>query len=477
MPDVLLWLGIRRIDWLLSMSSDKYDAITQAGIEVMQRVSLPDAYVPPAAVVEITAKISAGYHSEAIHDHDDIAQELRSLHMVRERCEQVFDLAKQGKSKHFNLDLSKLDAVTDYVWQVSTATYGADVKNIPYHSRWRHFDEQAVEAMKAQWHCDANEKARRLIDLATISVLLDAGAGSSWQYRDDHGHVRERSEGLAIATFDMFKEGIFSSDAALPHRVNGVGLKHLSLKTFSKGLQVNEVNQITGLEGRFKLVKRIGKALESHPKYFGREVCRPGHMLDWVLQHVQENKGGRKEVSLTVLWEAVITGLEEIWPAHLSGIRNGDVWSYSLLKRPGLTASDLVPFHKLSQWLTYSLLEPIEALGIRFTDMQLMTGLAEYRNGGLMIDGGLLVPKKPEVALHMEHDAGSELVVEWRACTVVLVDMVWERLREKLGKSKEDFPLAKVLQGGTWAAGRKIAEEKRHNRTSPITVRSDGTVF
>ena len=169
-------------------------------------------------------------------------------------------------------------------------------------------------------------------------------------------------------------------------------------------------------------------------------------------------------------------GLEDIWPAHMSGIRNGDVWSYSLLKKVGVTASDLVPFHKLSQWLTYSLLEPIEELGIRFTDMDLMTGLAEYRNGGLMIDGGLLVPKREEVRL-MEHDAGSELVVEWRACTVVLVDLVWARLREKLGLSKEQFPLAKVLQGGTWAAGRKIAEEKRKNRTSPITVRSDGTVF
>ena len=444
----------------------------------MQRVSLPDSYVPPAAVVEITAKISAGYHSEAIHDHDDIAEELRNLRMVRERCGAVFELAKAGQSKHFSVDLSKLDDVTDYVWAVTTSTYGANVDDIPYHSRWRHFDDAALREMKAQWHCDANERCRRLIDLATISVLLDAGAGSSWQYRDDHGHVRERSEGLAIATFEMFKDGIFSSDAALPHRVNGVGLKHLTLKTFSKGLQVNAVNQITGLEGRFKLVKRIGKALESHPEYFGFEVCRPGNILDWVLQHVeQDDKGGAKSVSLTVLWEAVIKGLETIWPAHLSGIKNGDVWSYSLLKRPGKTASDLVPFHKLSQWLTYSLLEPIEELGIRFTDMDLMTGLAEYRNGGLMVDGGLLVPKNPEWALSMEHDAGSELVVEWRACTVVLVDLVWERLRQKLGKTKEQFPLAKVLQGGTWAAGRKIAEEKRHNRTSPITVRSDGTVF
>ena len=207
MPDVLLWLGIRRIDWLLSMSSDKYDAIVGAGIEVMQRVSLPDAYVPPAAVVEITAKISAGYHSEAIHDHEDVAAQLRSLEMIRERCGQIYQLAKEGKSKHFTLDLSKLDSTVEYVWQTTVESYGTNVDNIPYHSRWRHFNQADVDAMTSHWHCDKVERARRLIDLATISVLLDAGAGNSWKYRDTHGRIQERSEGLAIATFDMFKDG------------------------------------------------------------------------------------------------------------------------------------------------------------------------------------------------------------------------------------------------------------------------------
>ena len=485
MPDVLLWLGLTRIDWLLSMSSEKYDAITAAGIEVMQRVSLPDVFVPKAAVVEITAKISAGYHSEQVHDHEDVANELRSLEMVRERCGQIFELARQGKSKHFRLDLSQLERVVDYVWQVTVSSYGGNVDDIPYHSRWRHFKQSDVKEMIAQWRCDPVEKCRRLVDLATISVLLDAGAGSQWKYRDQQGVIQERSEGLAIATFDMFRDGVFSSDPALPHRVNGLGLKHLTLKTFTKGLQVSDSNPIAGLEGRFKLVKRIGRALMSHPQYFGYEVCRPGHMVDWVLQHVQERKeaeeeekaaGGGRSVSLRVLWEAVSVGLEDIWPQHLNGIRNGDVFSYSLLKKVGKTASDLVPFHKLSQWLTYSLLEPMEELGIRFTDLQLLTALAEYRNGGLMLDMHLLTPRRAE-SLLMEHDAGSELVVEWRALTVVLVDMIWERLCTKIGKSKEQFPLAKVLQGGTWAAGRLIANEERKNRSSPIVVRSDGTVF
>jgi len=96
MPDIMLWLGITRIDWLLSMSSDKYDAIINAGIEVMQRCSLPDQYVPQNALVEISAKISAGYHSESLGT-GNIVEELRNLEKIRERCGRVYKLAVEGR--------------------------------------------------------------------------------------------------------------------------------------------------------------------------------------------------------------------------------------------------------------------------------------------------------------------------------------------------------------------------------------------
>ena len=61
MPDVLHWLGIRKIHRLVSMSNDKYDAITGSGIEVGERVKIPDDLVPADARVEMEAKIAAGY--------------------------------------------------------------------------------------------------------------------------------------------------------------------------------------------------------------------------------------------------------------------------------------------------------------------------------------------------------------------------------------------------------------------------------
>ena len=64
MPDVLHWFGIRRIHRLVSMSNMKYDAIVKGGIEVGERVPIPDALVPADARVEIDAKMAAGYFTE-----------------------------------------------------------------------------------------------------------------------------------------------------------------------------------------------------------------------------------------------------------------------------------------------------------------------------------------------------------------------------------------------------------------------------
>jgi hypothetical protein len=105
-----------------------------------------------------------------------------------------------------------------------------------------------------------------------------------------------------------------------------------------------------------------------------------------------------------------------------------------------------------------------------------MTGLPEYRNGGLLIDMGVLEPVKAD-ALSQEYAPGDEFIVEWRALTVALLDVIAESVRQSLGKTAEDLPLAKILQGGTWAAGRKVAAKLRSDGGSPVKLKSDGTVF
>jgi hypothetical protein len=135
-----------------------------------------------------------------------------------------------------------------------------------------------------------------------------------------------------------------------------------------------------------------------------------------------------------------------------------------------------VPLHKLSQWLAYSLIEPLQWAGFTVTDIDGLTGLAEYRNGGLFIDCGVLVLRDTADAAR-PHDVADPLVVEWRALTVALLDRLAQLLRSRLGLDEQSLPLAKVLEGGTWAAGRLIAKEKRADGSPPLNIVSDGTVF
>jgi hypothetical protein len=142
---------------------------------------------------------------------------------------------------------------------------------------------------------------------------------------------------------------------------------------------------------------------------------------------------------------------------------------------PGSFGS-LVPFHKLSQWMTYSLIEPMEEAGLEIVGLSELTGLAEYRNGGLMLDSGLISLADPAAA-SKPWKPESELIIEWRALTIHLLDLIGEDVRTNLGFSKDEFPLAKVLEGGTWWAGRFLARDARAGGDPPLQIVSDGTVF
>merc|ERR1712048_428231 len=197
-----------------------------------------------------------------------------------------------------------------------------------------------------------------------------------------------------------------------------------------------------------------------------------GNMVDYLLAHAQNGK-----VGLEHLWKVCSEGLGSIWPKQANGILQGDVWYLSKLQVDGQPGSDLVPFHKLTQWLGYSLIDALQvSLQLQVVGIEQLTCLAEYRNGGLLVDTGLLKLKDASW-LSQEVNVGTELIVEWRALTVVLIDRIAADVRKRLGLSEEAMTLAKVLEGGTWRAGRVIARSLRPDGSPPIKIRSDGTVF
>jgi hypothetical protein len=203
-----------------------------------------------------------------------------------------------------------------------------------------------------------------------------------------------------------------------------------------------------------------------------RALGRPGALIDHLWNQAEDGVLRAEQVL-----GAVLEGLGSIWPGRISlaGVPLGDVWRHPRAGGEGPTQG-LVPFHKLSQWLSYSLLYPLRVSGLQIVELDALTGLAEYRNGGLFVDGGVLVPKHQGV-LAEAHEVGSELVVEWRALTVALLDRVAPLVRDALGVNAATMPLASVLEGGTWALGRELAAERRPDGGPPIRVISDGTVF
>ena len=388
---------------------------------------------------------------------------------VRARAQEMLELGLAGKLRHFSVHPDRIDACADYVLETIRQNY--PTLDIPFHARWRHFviagDDRWAKLDAKAGFTDAMVRGRAAYDLAIVSVLLDAGAGPDWRYRDgETGTLIGRSEGLALASLDMFAAGLFSADPNEPLRADAAALKRLESSALAGGFQAGPGNPLLALDGRAALLNRLGEELER------QGLGRPGDLFDRFVKTAETGK-----IKAAYLLEEVLAVFGPIWPSRLSaaGIPLGDTWRHPLIA-PGSPSATYVPFHKLSQWLTYSLIEPLLWAGIEVIGVDELTGLPEYRNGGLFLDMGVIA-LKDEADVRHAHEAGSVLVVEWRALTVALLDRMGAEIRQRLGRSSEELPLAKVLEGGTWAAGRRIAREKREGGGPPLTIISDGTVF
>jgi Protein of unknown function (DUF1688) len=384
---------------------------------------------------------------------------LLTARAVRERCGLVFQAAERGGTPHFRLHLDRLDEAARFVAEVTRRNY-PDLR-VPFHSRWRHFaaggfDRAALVATGA----DRAEAARARIDLAIVSVLLDAGAGAEWRYREaESGQELTRSEGLGVASFRAMQAGLFSADPKQPWRADAAALAALSSEALAAAMQHREGNALAGFEGRVELLRRLGEIARDNPAVFGRPA-RLGNLYDYW-------SGQGSTIAAAEVLRTLLGALGPIWP----GRPLGDCGRHRAVPSDGL-----VPFHKLSQWLAYSLVEPLQDAGMAVTALDGLTGLAEYRNGGLFLDLGVIAPLDPSLPARTLAPM-DEAVVEWRALTVVLLDRLAERVRQMLGKSADEFPLACVLEGGSWAAGRQVALARRPDGRPPLTIASDGTLF
>jgi hypothetical protein len=412
---------------------------------------------------------------------DEGARSLLSAAAVRNVSRRILALARAGSLEDWAVDEVRLRPAADFVAKVVRDRY--PTLQPPVHARWRHFvfggrDLWGEIAAHRTWESPA-AGARAAFDLAITSVLLDAGAGSGWRYSDTGpgGLTAARSEGLALASLRWFERGGLSDDPRDPLRADAAALCRVDGAAVDLAFQSTDDNPLQGAHGRAALLNRLGKAVQARADLFAlADVPRPGGLFDALVLRAS-GAAGELELPAATILELLLEGLGSIWPNRpaLGGVSLGDCWLHPALR--GARPSDhFVPLHKLSQWLAYSLIEPLELAGVRVVDVGALTGLAEYRNGGLFVDMGVLVPRNPK-ELTRVHDVADPFVVGWRSATVALLDEIALLVAERLALKAEEFPLARVLEGGTWAAGRLIVREKRADGGPPIQISSDGTVF
>jgi Protein of unknown function (DUF1688) len=448
---------------------------------------LTEAQLKAATVAEAAAAKAA----EPLSRHP-----LAPLHdpgTVRARCAAILRAVESNVSEHFTIDRSRLPAVAERVAALTLKRF-PDLK-IPYHSRWRHFEAGGIDRKPILGSLlakhSAADAARARFDLTVVSVLLDAGAGPDWRYTESDGLTPEptvlaRSEGLGVASFNAFLRGAFSASPTDPLRADAAALEKIDVAALKGIFQVTSSNPMVGLEGRAGLLARLGATLRKAAA--GSDAhARPALLYERLSNagpDGQTQTPTHASTSATDVLVEVLRTLGPIWTSgrNVQGLPAGDVWPHrwagAAIGGGGQdpTTGGWVPFHKLSQWLTYSLLEPLQWAGIQVTGLDALTGLPEYRNGGLLLDAGLIVPRNPR-DLARTWKPQDDFIVEWRALTVALLDEVAAAVRTRLGKTAEEMPLACILEGGTWAAGREIAAELRANGGPPLKIESDGTIF
>lgn len=388
------------------------------------------------------------------------AKDLLTPTLIRQRTRALYEYTLNGQGA-FSLHPENWDRVVDYVDEVITENYPTG--EIPFHSRLNHF--RPGEINRLDWleqelaQCSTPlDKVQLLFDLVIPSVLLDAGAGADWKFFETKtGQEFARSEGLGVASFHLFFEGGLHHQGQIACSAEGLSL--INAESLAQAFQVNEENPLVGVQERAQLLNRLGEVLET----------RPGELASLM---VHDN-----QVSASRVLQVVLEKLGPIWPSRheLDGVRLGDTWPHPLLGPPGHFDS-FVPFHKLSQWMSYSLLDCFKLCGFQLSDLDQLTGLPEYRNGGLFLDLELIKVKDSSLT-KKGLKVDDPVVIEWRALTVVLLDELATRLQQKRGLSADQFPLACVLEGGSWWAGRKIAKEKRSDASPPLHLHLDGTVF
>ena len=282
---------------------------------------------------------------------------------VRERCALVLRLGRDGRSPHFTLDARSLAGRR-------RLRRRGDAREL---SRSAHSLSQPLAAFFAPAASTAGQGSRSAspattrssarasaVDLATVSVLLDAGAGDAWRYREAATGLHLRALGGARGRQPRHVCAPADFPAMPTSRCGSTVAAWISLsaRRWRATFRSTPDNPLVGLRARAALLRRLGARARSDGRTCSAARPRgPGNIVDHLLGRRRRERRGAGACS-TLLLDGVVADL---------AVRTGDRRRPARRCRPpsgGRCADDatdgIVPFHKLSQWLTYSLIEPLE---------------------------------------------------------------------------------------------------------------------
>jgi hypothetical protein len=242
----------------------------------------------------------------------------------------------------------------------------------------------------------------------------------------------------------------------------------ISAGELSCALQITTDNQIAGgVESRLDRLSLFGAYLKGHSEFGDGTCVRPGNILN-----VFEPS---RTQPIEPLFSFLAESLTHIWPGNIhEGTAIGDAWRHSALADdPSLRG--IVPIHRITQWLHYAIEPVIRDFCQGTLRTESLTGLPGYRNSGLLIDRGILLPRDPDLA-RRTHQLGDEPIVELRALTIGAMDYTLKRIHDSTSMDGSNFPMAK-LNGIFWRQGREIAARIRPDGAPPFKVIDRGVPF
>jgi hypothetical protein len=309
------------------------------------------------------------------------------------------------------------------------------------------------------------------------------------------------AEGLSVAVFRAFLAGVFSSDPADPLRVDALALKRLDAAALRAVFQSSPSNPLPGLEARAAVLTRLGEVLQEQAERLGG-LARPARLIDTLTGA----EGGPCLTATQVLRE-VLRVHAPAWTSgsRVLGLPAGDVWSHLWAGAATGTASAAadsggaaapapsdratsgwVPFHLLGQWMTYSLAEPLGWAGLQVSGLEALTALPEIALGARLLDAGVIVLRDPQ-DLGKTYKPSSELVVEWRALTVTLMDELAALVRGLPERSAQREAAGRHHAGAAWMSDLPLTlglalllgglSGRGEDAAPSLKVDSDGTLF